>query len=236
MHKEYIPGDSHGSEQRESPNGYANSYTDKFGEAFDNGSNFDEKIEADEPETTSFESIAEDRELADYIKDQIIYSGIFIDQKELHDKFPPTLYHAIRDPHVTVSYRPDAKGVFLDALNDEARIRVIGYGNNGENEGLLAEVIADNPAIQKNLQDNIGISDDIETKPIPVHITLSIDEHTSAYNTRKLNFRPLKTPVELTGNYKLFCKDGTLISDKKVVREMKQNGFNANREVDPDRI
>ena len=244
MNEKYILGDNDNNEQQEISKGYANSYIDKNGNHYDNGGNYDERTDEDateenitnDKEGASFESIAEDRELADYIKDQIIYAGVFIDPKELYDKFPPTLYHKIRDPHITTAYRPDARKVFLDALGSEANIQAIGYGNDGRNEGLLVEVVADDPAIQKTIKERMAIDETGEMKPVPTHITLSIDEESPAVNTKKLDFKLFKTPVELKGSYKLFRKDGVLISNKDTIRKMRQNGFAAEEVADPDRL
>lgn len=234
MNKRHIPGTSP-DWHRELPDEDTNSLVDKYGNNYDNGYNFDEKVD-NNPEETSFESLAKDRELADYIKNEVIYTGLFIDPNEIYSKFPPILYHKIRDPHITVAYRPDSSRVFLDSLDSEAKIRVIGYGNDGKNEGLLAEVLSGDPAIQKAVKENILADENNKHQegPLPVHITLSLDEGASAYGTRKLNFRPLKTPVELTGNYKLFRNDGALISNKETAQEMKENNFHAEETVDPD--
>lgn len=234
MNKRYIPN-TISNWGRELLDEDANSIVDKHRNNYDDGYNFDERID-DKTEETSFESIAEYRELADYIKNEIIYTGLFIDPNEIHSKFPPTLYHEIRDPHITVAYHPDSSRVFLDSLDSEAKIRVIGYGNDGKNEGLLAEVLSGDPAIQKAVKENIlaDKSNKYKEGSLPVHITLSLDEGASAYSTRKLNFRPLKTPVELTGNYKLFRNDGVLISNKETAQEMKENNFHSEEVVDPD--
>ena len=196
--------------------------------------------EDESKETTSessFESLAEERELADYAKNQIIYTGLFIDPDEIYSKFPPTLSHKIRDPHVTISYRPGAEKVFLYALGSSANIRAVGYGNDGQNEGLLVEVMADDPAIQKTLNDRMEPEPDNtgEIKPVPIHITLSIAEGAEAVNTRNLDFKKLDTPIDLTGNYKLFRKDGILVSDKETIKEMQASNFSAKEVEDPDR-
>lgn len=183
-----------------------------------------------------FESLVVERELADYAKDQIIYAGLFIDPDSLYDKFPPNLSHRIRDPHVTTAYRPSADKVFLNSLGSSAKIRAIAYGNNGENEGLLVEVSASDPTIQKTLVERVAPDRTGEVKTVPMHITLSIAEGAEAVNTKYLDYKPLETPLELTGNYKLFRKDGVLISDKDTIREMQSTNFSAQEVEDPDRL
>ena len=189
-----------------------------------------------ETNNPGFEAIEEDRALAEYAKDQIIYAGVFVDPKEIYDKFPPSLEHAIKDPHVTTAYRPDAQKVFLDALGSDARIDIIGYGNDGQNEGVLVRVMAGDPAIQKTLDERVAPDQNGELKPVQMHITLSIAEGAEAVNTRNLKFTELEEPISISGSYKLFRNDGHLISAKDEVIEMRETGYQAPGEVDPDRL
>lgn len=185
---------------------------------------------------SEYDVISEDRQLAEYVKDQMIYSGLFINPDEIYSKFPTNLSHRIRDPHVTVAYRPDVDKVFLDSLNSSADITVIGYGNNGENEGLLVKVKASDPIIQKTLDERVDPNRLGEIKPVRMHITTSIADGAEAVRTKELNFLPLENPVKLTGNFKIFRKDGVLISDKETIKEMKRSGFDAVEAEDPDRL
>lgn len=185
---------------------------------------------------SSFETISEERSLAEYASDQIIYSGIFVDPGEIYDAFPPQLSHKIRDPHITTAYRPDAKGVHLDDLGSSASIQIIGYGNNGQNEGLLVKIAAESPIIQKTIDERVAPDEAGELKPVLSHITLSIADGAEAVNTKYLDFKPLETPINLSGKYALFCKDGTLISNKDTLKEMKESGFTVEQESDPDRL
>ena len=232
--KRFVPG-TNPKWGRELPDEDYNSLVDKNGNNWDNGYNFDER-DHEEPTETSFETLAKDRELAEYAKDQIIYAGLFIDPEDIYDKFPPSLSHRIRDPHVTTAYRPGVEKLFLDSLGSGASIRVIGYGNNGQNEGLLVEVAADDPAIQKTLNERIAPDSTGELKSVPTHITLSIAEGAEAVNTKSLNFEPLNAPVELTGHYELFRKDGVLLSDKDTIRKMQESGRSFPEVEDPDRL
>ena len=185
---------------------------------------------------SSFDTLTQERELAEYATKQVVYAGIFLNPDDVYGKFPPQLAHKIRDPHITTAYRPSAEKILLDALGSGAKIIAVGYGNDGNNEGLLAEVITEDPALQKVLDEREEMTDDAgEVKPVPIHITLSISEAAKAVNTRNLNFQPLDTPVELTGIYKLFAKDGTLISDRETIQKMQQSGRSLNEVKDPDR-
>lgn len=190
-------------------------------------------------DSNSFESIAKERELADYATSQTIYSGVFVDPDELYKQFPPSLDHPIRDPHVTVAYRPSSEKIFLDELGSDAIIRVLGYGNDGKNEGLLVEVAASSPIIQKTLNERVAPDKNGEMKAVRMHVTISISKDGEAVDTRNLDFKPIQSsepPITIMGNYKLFRNDGALISDKKTVEEMKQNNFYAEEVEDPDRL
>lgn len=233
--KNFIPG-TNPDWGRELPDGYNNSLVDKNGHNWDNGYNFDEKD--DEPtDESGFETLLRDRELAEYAKNQIIYTGLFADPNELYSSFPPHLSHKIRDPHVTVSYRPEANKVFLDALGSKAKIHAVGYGNNGVNEGLLVEVTAENPTIQKTLEERVAPDHRTgELNKVPMHITLSIAEGAEAVNTKYLDFMPLDNPIDLTASFMLFGKDGNLIPDRETILKMQQNGFSAQEVEDPDRL
>lgn len=187
-------------------------------------------------EESSFEVLARERELADYAKDQIIYTGLFINPEDVYSKFPAKLSHRIRDPHITTAYRPESEKIILDALGSGADIRAVGYGNDGHNEGLLVEVAADNSAVQRMLVERVAPDDDGELKSVPMHITLSISDDAEAVDTKKLNFQSLAEPVSLYGEYKLFMKDGTLVDSREELQKMKDEGVVIEDEVDPDRL
>ena len=68
---------------------------------------FNKETLTTEANDSGFEELAKDRELAEYAKNQVIYSGVFVDPDEIYDLFPPSLSQQIRDPHVTAVFRPD---------------------------------------------------------------------------------------------------------------------------------
>lgn len=90
-------------------------------------------------------------------------------------------------PHVTFSYRPQEVDETL--FGEKIEVRMIGYGNNGTNEGVKVEVQSNN----KKLQEMI---DCIE---VP-HITLSTSLTGSPVDTKSLVFEPI-SQVEFTGVY-----------------------------------
>lgn len=188
------------------------------------------KSEIIEPSPSNAESpydeIAYQRELAEYVISENLakYTALFVDPEQLYSMFPPKKpeMQKIKDPHITVAYKPDANKLLLDSLGSNAAIRIVGYGNDGQNEGLLVEVVAEDPAIQKALDERVALDRKTgETKRVPTHITLSIAEGAKAVDTMNLTFKPLEEPIEIKGTYGFFGKDGDIIYDKKKIDEMK---------------
>ena len=233
--KRHLP-DSDPRWNLELPDGYTNSLVTKNGKAWNNGHNFDEKDD-EFTKDNEFEELLRDRELAEYAKNRIIYTGLFVNPDELYSNFPPRLAHKIRDPHVTVTFHPGIDKVFLDSLGSKAVIHAVGYGNNGENEGLLVEVSAEDPAIQKTIEEHNELDDKTgELKKFPTHITLSIAEGAKAVNTKNLDFVPFDNPIDFAGSFMLFGKDGNLIQDKETVLRMQESDSSVQEVDDPDRM
>lgn len=65
----------------------------------------------------------------------VIYVGIFIDHIQ------GTLSKDIPNQHITLSFRPDEQNFndFLEHIGETCEISVIGYDNDGKNEGLLVD-------------------------------------------------------------------------------------------------
>ena len=145
--------------------------------------------------TKAFEFMSEPTKRAELIRQRTIYAGLFVDPVDLYQKQPSTLEKRIKNPHVTTAFKPGLDQLHLEQIGSVARIFAIGYGNDGENEGLLVRVEADNPEIQ-------AACDNLETP----HITLSISKKGQAVNTAFLDFAPLETPFEITGRYGLFSQ------------------------------
>lgn len=146
-----------------------------------------------------FESVTEEREFAEKVKDKAFYTGIFVDREELYNKFPAHLENSVEKPHVTINFAPNETQLHLEELGSDAKVFAVGYGNNGKNEGLLVKVETDNPVLEKAIKD-------IE---VP-HITLSCSNDSHPMYTSKLEFSPLETPVELFkhNSYCIHLKDG----------------------------
>lgn len=128
---------------------------------------------------------------------KVIYTGAFVDSKELEHKLEEygvertKLWRQIKDAHVTFQFRPADVDESLFGLPVD--IRVIGYGVNTQNEGLLVEVTCANETVQK-------LCDKVE---VP-HITLSVSEDGKPVNTRYVGFAPIKTPFTIRGVYDAF--------------------------------
>lgn len=145
---------------------------------------------------SSFEALAGDRDLAERVKNETFYAGLFVDREELYKNAPAHLKNTIENPHVTTKFAPNEMDLHLDELGTKAKIFAIGYGNNGKNEGLLVKVEAEDPVIQKAI-------DNVETP----HITLSYSDDSHPKYTSDLEFTPIEQPFELTGEYCLYLKD-----------------------------
>lgn len=100
-------------------------------------------------------------------------------------KNPPE--NDIQYPHVTFEYKPEKVNKSL--FGERVHITIVGYGNDGENEGVKVRLESDNRAIQKMISQ-------IE---VP-HITIAVSSGGKAVNTRYLDFRDI-APIELDGKY-----------------------------------
>ena len=119
------------------------------------------------------------------------YVGCFFDYEELKGmtasvrKFPLEVEKTT--PHITFEFGPETVDESL--FGTEITVTVIGYGNNGENEGLKVTLTSDNDIINEMI------------KKIPVpHITLSVSENGKAVNTRYLDFTSIH-PFTIKGYY-----------------------------------
>lgn len=126
-------------------------------------------------------------------KNNISYLGVFID--------PPLqgqLDRTIPNQHITISFNP-SDSMFLETiphLGEECEITVLGYGNDGKNEGLLVSV-AGNFVYQGAEQQ---------------HITLSVSKDGRPVNTGKLVFdQPIPTELGLKVGDVLTGKIGAFV-------------------------
>lgn len=132
-----------------------------------------------------------------------IYTGCFIPNNTLLSSLSGLnrvpLARQIQNPHVTFSYKPQSVDTAL--FGEPINIRVVAYGNDGNNEGLRVEVFSDNPAIMNMIQ-QISVP----------HITLSVRESGKPVNTASLAFRPIE-PFTLQGRYGTYTADGNIVTN-----------------------
>lgn len=128
------------------------------------------------------------------MNETIHYVGAFVDNEELAEKLEKNgvkrniLSRPIRGTHVTFQYRP--KELDESLLGEVVNVRVVGYGCDGENEGVAVELSCENEKIRE-------LSEKIE---VP-HITLSVSENGRPVNTRYLRFTPIERPFVVEGIY-----------------------------------
>ena len=94
----------------------------------------------------------------------------------------------------------------LNILQKSIKIKIIAYGNNGDNEGFKVELFTSNKHLQK-MVNNI---------PVP-HITISISDTAKAVNTRCLNFVPLNNSIDIEGEFGGFI-DGKVINNRENIQ------------------
>lgn len=129
------------------------------------------------------------------------YVGCFVKREEFqsairHVRKNP-LENDIPNPHVTFAYRPEE--VVQSLFGEIIHITIVGYGNNGINEGLKVQLKTDNPA----LQIMIG---QIE---VP-HITIAVSKDGKPVNTRSISFDDID-PIELEGKYGGYTQWGEVV-------------------------
>ena len=127
----------------------------------------------------------------------IIYEAFFVDLSTLEKVYPGVLFRQIKFPHVTTAYRP--KKTSKSLYGRTVTIKVTGYANDGEKEGVKVTVITDDPELKKM----------IENIPVP-HITISVAEKGKPVNTGKLNFEPIESTDEIVfkGTFGGFTGEG----------------------------
>lgn len=127
--------------------------------------------------------------------------GCFFEAGELYEKVEfireMPLPMPVENPHITFQYKP--KSIDRELFGQRIQVEIVGYGNNGINEGLCVRVFAGDPQIQEM----------IKKIEIP-HITLALSEGGEAVNTRELEFSEIPT-ITITGIY------GGCTEDKKVI-------------------
>lgn len=142
----------------------------------------------------------------------VTYTGYFLDARQMGELMAHLegqglvaggLGRTISCPHVTLSYMPE--DAHEGSFGQTQRMRVIGYGNDGRNEGIKVELIGQSPdAAIASLEQGVECP----------HVTLSVSPDGRPADTRDLDFEPLDEPFEMTGTY-----GGYRPSDRAAVTE-----------------
>lgn len=133
------------------------------------------------------------------------YIGCFFNKEYLWESIKAVdtnpLYKVIEAPHITFKYRPE----FVDEslFGEEIQVKVLGYGNDGQNEGLLVELHTENATLTE-------MANSIEVQ----HITLSIGVDAEAVDTKYLDFTPIE-PFYIVGHFGGFIKGGIVDTEKR---------------------
>jgi hypothetical protein len=133
------------------------------------------------------------------MKNNVIYTGAFIDIATLHKtiKVGNRLEKLIENPHVTFQFRPETAPTSL--FGEKVCVKVVGYGNDGKNEGLKVEVFANNQMLSKMAKEIL----------VP-HITISVSADGKPVDTAKLTFHPIK-PFFLEMTFGAFTSNGVIL-------------------------
>ena len=101
------------------------------------------------------------------------YEAFFIEQP-LNSK----LARNIEFKHITITYKPEQEHSYLYGI--VGKFKVIGYGNDGQNEGLLVKLVSLS-------EDSLELTGLYNAVAVP-HITLSVSVDGKPVNTGKLTF------------------------------------------------
>lgn len=100
-------------------------------------------------------------------------------------------------PHITFEYMPQE--VDRSLFGKPVQVKIVGYGNDGENEGVKVELSSEDPVLQSM----------IEKIEVP-HVTIAVSDAGEPVNTRRLEFHEIE-PIELTGIYGGYVDGGRVI-------------------------
>ena len=132
------------------------------------------------------------------------YIGCFIESEayaKILQRIPENrLDRVIEHPHVTFAYLP--LNVNESLFHEEIRIKVTGYGNDNENEGVKVELSTENLLLQEMMKDI--------TVP---HITISVSAEGESVNTKFLSFSAIE-PFEITGRFGGYTFSEEVITQK----------------------
>ena len=134
---------------------------------------------------------------------QYHYIGCFVRPDELfrHMDVISTghLDRVIQTPHITFEYKPETVDESL--FGNRIGVQIMGYGNDGENEGVRVALHSEDKRLRKMIQ-NI---------PTP-HITVTVSNTGKSVNTRFLEFYPISS-FEIEGVFGGYDSEGNIITE-----------------------
>lgn len=104
-----------------------------------------------------------------------VYEAFFL--PESCELFIGKLENQIRYQHITTAFKPDI--LHSELYGWHARFKVIGYANDGKNEGYLVKMIS---------TDNDDLWDQYYGVIVPPHLTISVANGAYPKDTANLNF------------------------------------------------
>lgn len=131
----------------------------------------------------------------------VIYNALFVDNEERKKLLTIGSKHLskiIAEPHVTLHFRPTAENTYSNLWGGKATLKVVGYANDGKNEGVLVKVKAEDPLLQV-------LFDSVKTP----HITISVSDDGKPVDTAKLDFQ-LCDPITVKATFGAFVSTGHL--------------------------
>lgn len=132
------------------------------------------------------------------------YEGIFFDEDMvniIHSLESRKLARVNDKIHCTFKYHPNNNEIFNEIVGKVFEVYLIGYGNDGENSGF--EILL--PEELRKYYINFDEENSCVLK-VP-HITTSLANGAKASNTKNLDFKPLETPIKLTGRFGYWIKE-----------------------------
>ncbi len=124
----------------------------------------------------------------------IKFEGLFFNEKninKLRSKDFNKLKVTNKDVHITLNRFSEKENKHL--YGKKFKIKVIGYGNDGQNSGFLVQLPKELIAYYRNISE--------DGTPIPPHITTSMALGARAKDTRKIDFKPLIKKFFIEGYY-----------------------------------
>lgn len=137
----------------------------------------------------------------------VIYNALFVDNEERAKLLTVGSKHLSKintEPHVTLHFRPTAENTYRNLWGGKATLKVVGYANDGKNEGVLVKVKAEDTLLQV-------LFDSVKTP----HITISVSEDCKPVDTAKLDFQ-LCAPITLKATFGAFVSTGQLNCERGV--------------------